>query len=32
LVLNYPPFFVSASYDWCSTCSVKHIANFAVSA
>jgi hypothetical protein len=30
--IKYPPIFVSASYDWYSTCSVKHIANFAVSA
>jgi hypothetical protein len=30
--LEYPRVFVSASYDWCSTCSMMHIANFAVSA
>ena len=26
---KYPRVFVFASYDWCSTCSVKNIANFA---
>jgi hypothetical protein len=31
-VLKYPPIFISASYDWCLTCCVNHIANFAVSA
>jgi hypothetical protein len=30
--LKYPPIFISASNDWYATCSVKHIANFAVSA
>jgi hypothetical protein len=28
-ILKYPPFFVFASYDWCSTCTVKDIANSA---
>jgi hypothetical protein len=32
LDLKYPPLFVFASNEWCSTCSGKHIANFAVSA
>jgi hypothetical protein len=30
LDLKYPPIFISASNEWFSTCSVKHIANFAV--